>query len=436
MQWSDAFLTITAIPPAAGGLYVAGLAAVSCLSKSTKAVPRSEPLRIAIVVPSHNEELNIATTVASLLAVDYPETHRKIWVLADNCTDDTAMHAVAAGAKIIERHNHERRGKGHALSDTFPKLLADETVDGIVVVDADTTVSRNLLWEVSDRLQAGAPAVQARYGVANPECSWRTRLLHIALSAFHDVRSLGRERLGLSCGLRGNGMGFSRAALEAVPHRSEAIVEDAEYGIRLGMAGLRVVYIHDAYVLGDMPADERSSRIQRGRWEGGRVALRRMYAQPLRRSTVAHRVSKRGWITADLLVDLIVPPLGQLFTVLAAIFGTSLVVGIGADHVLSASWISGTGLAGTVFYVFCGWARSHTGLSGLRDLAFAPGYIAWKLIGNRGGSKPPTEWIRTPRVGENDLTPTSATAPATIPATAPTTIPISTQGSALGEARG
>ncbi len=408
MRWYDALISIAAVPPAAAGTYVAGLATVSCLSKSTKPVPRSAPLKIAIVVPAHNEELNIATTVASLLDLDYPQTHRQIWVLADNCSDDTAIHAVAAGAQVIERHNLDRRGKGHALSDTFPRLLADESVECLVVVDADTTVSRNLLWEVSDHLQAGAPAVQARYGVANPNASWRTRLLHIALSAFHDVRSLGRERLGLSCGLRGNGMGFSRAALESVPHRSAAIVEDAEYGIRLGMAGLRVSYLHDAFVLGDMPADERSSRIQRGRWEGGRVALRRMYAGQLWRSTVEQGWNQRGRVTADLLVDLIVPPLGQLVAALTGLVGVSVVIGLTTGQTLVSGWIAAVGLTGTAAYVLTGWSRSHTGLRGLRDLAFAPGYVAWKLLGNRGGSKPPKEWVRTPRAGETGRTPEAA----------------------------
>ena len=408
----DVLLSVLSAPPAMAGLYVAGLAAVSCLSKSTKPVPRRPPLTVAIVVPAHNEALHIASTVASLLDLDYPATGRQIWVLADNCTDNTAERAIKAGAQVIERQDRERRGKGHALSDTFPRVLADDTVECLVVVDADTTVSRNLLWEVSDHLQAGAPAAQARYGVANPDGSWRTRLLHIALSAFHDVRSLGRERLGLSCGLRGNGMGFSRAALEAVPHRSAAIVEDAEYGIRLGVAGMRVAYLHNAVVLGDMPLDERSSRIQRSRWEGGRVALRRMYAAPLSRSTLQHGLSRRGRMTADLLIDLLVPPLGQLVAALVGLLTATVVVGIATGQVLVATWLAAAGLIGVAFYVLSGWARSHTGLSGLRDLAFAPVYVAWKLIGNRGGSRPPKDWVRTPRSGEADRNPHPASASA------------------------
>jgi 1,2-diacylglycerol 3-beta-glucosyltransferase len=394
--WIDALLCLLALIPASAGLYVAGLALVALFAGTPRQPRRSAPLRIAVLIPAHNESLSIASTVVSLLAVDYPPDHRRLVVLADNCSDDTAARAVDAGAGVIERHQPERRGKGHALSDTFPGLLADPTLDAIVVVDADTTVSTNLLWQVSDHLRDGAKVVQARYGVAERDRSWRTRLLHIALTAFHDVRSLGRERLGLSCGLRGNGMGFSRAALEAVPHRSVAIVEDAEYGIRLGMAGVRVTYLHDAVVLGDMPSDARSSGIQRQRWEGGRIALRRLYAPELLR----HTLKTRSRVSADLLADLLVPPLGQLVVRLVMVFAALVGLGFITGHRFLAVRVAGAGLVGAGLYVFEGWRRSGTGLRGLRDLACGPFYVVWKLFGNRGGSRPPNEWVRTPRGGE------------------------------------
>ena len=402
MGWFDVLLCLVALIPAAAGVYLAVLAVVALVGGPTVKPPRSAPLSFAIVVPAHNEALNIVATVQSLLAVDYPADRRRIIVLADNCTDNTASRATAAGAFVIERHNTELRGKGHALSETFPEVLADPAtaIEGIVVVDADTTVSANLLWEMSDHLRAGGQVVQARYGVANSENSWRTRLLHIALTAFHDVRSLGRERLGLSCGLRGNGMGFSRAALEAVPHRSAAIVEDAEYGIRLGMAGLRVAYLHDAVVLGDMPSDAWSAGIQRQRWEGGRIALRRLYAANLLR----HTLRTRSRVTADLLIDLLVPPFGQLVVrllmLLVALLGIEFITG----HTFIAMGVVTVGLLAVAFYLFEGWRRSGTGWQGLKDLARGPFYVVWKLFGNRSGSRPPKEWVRTPRAGESDAT--------------------------------
>jgi cellulose synthase/poly-beta-1,6-N-acetylglucosamine synthase-like glycosyltransferase len=88
-------------------------------------------------------------------------------------------------------------------------------------------------------------------------------MMTVAFAAFHGVRSLARERLGVSCGLRGNGMGFSSAVLRAHPHRAFSIVEDVEYGIQLGYAGVQVHYVDEAHVFGQMVVGEQASRSQR-----------------------------------------------------------------------------------------------------------------------------------------------------------------------------
>src|SRR6185295_741988 len=136
-----------------------------------------------------------------------------------------------------------------------------------------------------------------------PEASCRTRLMEIALSLFHDVRSLARERLRVSCGLRGNGMCFTGAVLAEVPHDAFSIVEDVEYGLRLGRAGHRVWYVDEAEALGDMVATSAESRSQRRRWEGGRLALAKMHAPGLLRDALA----KRSLMLFDLAMDILVP---------------------------------------------------------------------------------------------------------------------------------
>jgi hypothetical protein len=150
-------------------------------------------------------------------------------------------------------------------------------------------VSPNLLRAFARRFEAGAHAVQASYGVRNARASWRTRLLVIALALFHVLRSLGRERLGLSVGLRGNGMGLSREVLRRVPHDAFSIVEDVEYGLQIGEAGYRVHHVAEAEVRGDMAEREGASRAQRRRWERGRRALARAYGPRLFREALARR---------------------------------------------------------------------------------------------------------------------------------------------------
>lgn len=161
------------------------------------AAPSGPPaIRFDIIVPAHDEEAGIAATVRSLLATDYPPTLRRVVVVADNCTDGTVREASAAGATVLERNDPVRRGKGYALAFAFERILSEATADSAVVVDADTMVSPNLLRAFASRLRAGARAVQAHYGVANRQASWRTRLMHIAFTLFHEVRSRARERLG------------------------------------------------------------------------------------------------------------------------------------------------------------------------------------------------------------------------------------------------
>ncbi len=400
---ADLAVSAGALPGAAAGLYLAALSIPARLS--VPAVNRS--LRLVVVVPAHNEASDIEATVISLLNTDYPDANRRVVVVADNCTDNTAALARDAGAEVFERRNLDLRGKGYALEHAFQILIAEGSTDAVVVVDADTIVSKNLLTACASRIAAGELVVQADYQVRNAETSWRTRLLHIAFTGFHEVRSTGRERLGVSCGLRGNGMAFSLEALRRVPHTAFSIVEDLEYGIALGKAGIRVAYAHEAWVQGHMPSDAKSSETQRSRWEGGRRLIRSTHGKPL----VMGAVKQQDKVLADLAADVYVPPLGQLATALGAAVAVSVAGSAVASHFTGRHWrspvIAGIGVAGLAVHVEEAWRRSGTGMNGLVDLVRAPVYIAWKIgrrIADRKSGSVPTEWIRT----ERDTT-TSAT---------------------------
>jgi 1,2-diacylglycerol 3-beta-glucosyltransferase len=350
-----------------------------------------------IVVPAHDEEAGIAETVKSLLAIEYPAELRRILVVADNCTDKTAQVAEEAGATVLVRFDDQLRGKGYALAHAFGRVEKDAVADAVVVIDADTSVSANLLREFDRLFRKGAHAVQADYAVRNRESSWRTRLMVIALALFHVLRSLGRERLGLSAGLRGNGMGFSREVLREVPHDAFSVVEDLEYGIKLGQAGHRVHYAASAHVYGEMVGGEKASRSQRRRWEQGRFAMVKAYGASL----FWAGLRKRNAVLFDLAMDVLVPPLSWL--VLGAVLGSTLglVLHFRFDHPLgyAAPWLISTWFI--AIYVLRGWALSGVGFRGFLDLCWAPVYILWKV--GLALSRPAHrkgEWVRTTRQQE------------------------------------
>ena len=352
--------------------------------------------RFRIIVPAHNEQEGIAATVSSLLDLDYPRELYDVQVVADNCSDETARRAEEAGASVLIRSNERLRGKGYALLHAFEALPDD--LDTAMVIDADTVVSKNLLRAFAARLDVGAGAVQADYAVRNPNQTWRTRLIAIAFGSFHVVRSRARERLGLSCGLRGNGMCFTRNVLKNVPHQAFSIVEDVEYGIRLGEAGYRVHYADEAHVYGEMVSTGAAARSQRQRWEGGRRALARAHGARLLRQAW----TRRDPVLLDLAFDVLIPPLSVLSSAsLIGLLVSAAASAFGGGFGLSRA-LFGFSSASLAAYVLRGWMVSGTGLRGLMTLAASPVYVVWKVAVRRERAAGEGEWVRTRREQESE----------------------------------
>ena len=125
----------------------------------SKPASSSRRLRFNVIVPAHNEAEVIEGAVASLRKLDWPADAFQVLVVADNCTDSTAALARAAGARVLERHDAVSRGKGHALDFAFKTSATHGWADAVVVVDADTEVSANLLEAFATRIESGADAV-------------------------------------------------------------------------------------------------------------------------------------------------------------------------------------------------------------------------------------------------------------------------------------
>jgi hypothetical protein len=384
----DVALSVVVLPATAACIY---LLILSCLSSRLAAPPgSSRKIFFDVVVPAHDEAAGIGKTISSLQQLSWPGAQYRIVVVADNCTDATASVSRAAGATVLERQDLTRRGKGYALAHAFAWSRSAGLADAVVVIDADSVASTNLLESFAARIEAGACALQAHYGVLNAADSWRTRLMAIALGSIHKVRSRARERMGLSCGIRGNGWCVTHALLDKVPYRSFSLTEDVEFGVDLGLAGFRVAYCDESHVNGEMVTSEHAARSQRQRWEGGRIALIRGKAPALLRAAVA----RRSFVCLDLTIDLLVLPLSYVVVNIAAI------IAIGAFNPAgfrSALLVIGLiDLLALSVYVCRGWMLSGIGIVGIWDLLRVPTFLFWKLLIIRFHPKPDT-WIRTKR---------------------------------------
>ncbi len=364
--------------------------------------------RFLLLIPAHNEELVLGAALESLRGLDYPRDAYRVAVIADNCSDRTAAIAREQGALALERTDTVRIGKGYALEWALRALLCAEKsdsdalrawadFDAVVILDADTKVAPNLLRAFAAGLSAGHRAMQARYDVLNAGESWRSRLMACALALAHLVKTLGRERLRLSDGLKGNGMCFAREVVERIPWSGESITEDIEYTLRLCRAGYRVAFVPETTVWAQMPTTGAQAASQRKRWEGGRYRLL---------FTVAPRLwmegaRKRDRVLRDRAMELIIPPFAEMLTVPAAL----LCVCTLAVSVLRWAWAGwlawgwGAVLALQAGYLFLGLWVARVPASLALSLLYAPVYILWKFgvyavmaVGGSAGG-----WKRTER---------------------------------------
>lgn len=227
-------------------------------------------LHVTVLIPAHDEERTVPDAIRSVAASDYPADLLRVVVVADNCADGTAAVARGLGAECLERFDAADRGKGFALAFGLARVL-DAPTDVVMVVDADCELGPSAIRRLVAALEAGADAAQASVVTRNP------RVMPAGLIAgvggqLENAVAAGLDRLGYPTGLRGTGMAFRRAVLEAHPWDAYGLTEDAEYAGRLRAAGVAVRFVLDAEVRSEAPPTAAAFGTQRDRWRAALFA--------------------------------------------------------------------------------------------------------------------------------------------------------------------
>jgi cellulose synthase/poly-beta-1,6-N-acetylglucosamine synthase-like glycosyltransferase len=381
IAWLFALALTVATLPATALLFSLTVAAL--IPAGNPARSRGKRLRLCALVPAHDEELLIARCVRSLLSSG--GEHFDVYVVADNCGDSTAIAAKEAGARVLVRTDPVKRGKGHALNYGFEEILA-AGADGVLVVDADSVVSSNLVGVVTHFLEAGAEAVQCRHLVLGRESSVRGRLMDLAFLGFNVLRPLGRDRLGLSAGILGNGFALSSDVVRSVPYGADSIVEDLEYHCHLVIAKRRVRFANAATVYAEIPAGSDAASSQRSRWEGGRLRMLLEWAPRFGRTLVQGRLD-----CLEPLLELTALPLAYHVALLFVL--AMLSPGL-------FKWWAAVQMAVVTLHVVVSASLGEDFPRNLSTLAAAPFYVIWKLAllpRIIRSSRPDASWIRTGR---------------------------------------
>lgn len=393
MSYLDALLTASAGVLALPAVVLGVECLVACLVPGPKR-RKAEGTRpsIAVVVPAHNEENQIAGTLRSiqpqLAAGD------RLIVVADNCTDRTAEIAESLGAEALVRHDLDRRGKGYAIRHALAALQASPP-EIVVNIDADCTAEPGAIDQIARLAAETGRPVQGAYEMRSPidGTARMSRVSEFAVRVKNRVRPLGLQKLGLPCLLTGSGMAFPWDALQRTPHPESHIVEDMRYSTDLAINGYPPRPCMQADFVAWLPSVDAAFVTQRTRWEHGHLATIRSEAPRLLGAFL--RTGRLSLLA--LLLELVVPPL-SLFVCFLAVIGLAA----GLIGWFGGGWWPLIVLASCGSFAVAGlgvaWLRHGRDILPPRELLSLPGYVLKKLpIYRRFVVAPEEGWVRTAR---------------------------------------
>jgi len=335
--------------------------------------PRVPPAkRFCVLIPAHNEELIIATSLQSWLKVDYPKEMFQLHVIADNCTDRTIEIAQSLGATVWDRQDYENRGKGQALAWALQTIDLAQT-DAVVIVDADTIVDPAYLKIMNDRLVMGGKVIQGYDGVMNPYESAMTCLMQITNVMKNLLFNSAKSKIGLSVQLMGTGMCLEKDVLKRIGWKAFSIGEDGEQFAHLAKAGIQVEFEPRAKVFAQEASSFGQAYTQRVRWSAGRMQLSGLGVHLL-----ADGMRQRDVHLMDAALTFLLPNYAMLANLT---IGCLILIGV-VDfpwRAVLAIWF-GALLLGQVLYLLLGIIVAKPSAKVLLSLAFVPAFLIWKVM--------------------------------------------------------
>ncbi|MFT8356487.1 MAG: glycosyltransferase family 2 protein [Bifidobacterium aquikefiri] len=275
----------------------------------------------AVLISARNEELVVGNLIRSIHAQSYPIDLIDIWLVADNCTDDTAGLARSMGCHVVERHDLNQIGKGYALTFLLNQInqsQMSQIYDAYFVFDADNLLHKRYIEEMNKAFQSGFKILTSYRNSVNFSENWVSS--GSALWFIRESRFLNSSRMvfGSSCHVGGTGFMFSKEIMERNNGwKFHLLTEDLEFTMDSILHGDRIGYCGTAILYDEQPVTFKQSWRQRVRWSKGFLEVFRYYGPSLMRRAI----QERDFSAVDLTL-LICPftAFGVLRVVLSMIF--------------------------------------------------------------------------------------------------------------------
>lgn len=329
--------------------------------------------RLLFLVPAHEEQLLITGCVRSLLQMSYPSAARRVVVIADNCTDNTARLARDEGADVLERVDREFPGKPRAIAWALSQIDL-KSWDACVIIDADSTVALTFASGLAQLAPLNDIVFQSNIGVLNEFESWLTRLGGVLSRCRYEFTYPLKQSAGLNCPVMGNGMGFGTNLLMRDGWRAFSITEDSELYAIYTEAGVPIRHAPEANLFSQEARSLEQGATQRRRWLAGRLRVIREWAVRLVRSP---RISWHQKLDAFVELGLASPVLHLMAAI--AVAAAALVAIRGALGWWIAAFAA-TSLAALIVTTIIVFWRHPQPWRTLSSFFMLPAYAAWRLV--------------------------------------------------------
>ena len=245
--------------------------------------------KFSVLICARNEQNVIGNLIESLKLQDY-KGEFKIYVVADNCTDETAEMAKNLGAHVFVRNNLNFIGKGYAMQYGIDQILKENPVaEAICVFDADNLASQSFLTEVNIAFNAGADVVSGYRDTKNIHESWVSEVYSIYWLMLMRFYYNPRYVLGLFPMVGGTGFAFLTSCLKDKGWHTCTLTEDVEFSIQQILEGNKIMPANKAVFYDEQPGTLKDSFKQRLRWMTGGIQCLKIYFKQVFRGIIGGR---------------------------------------------------------------------------------------------------------------------------------------------------
>lgn len=270
----------------------------------------------AIVIAARNEEKVIGNLIESLKQMDYPIDKYGIFVIPNNCTDNTSKVALDMGTAVLEC-NVPTKTKGDVLKFAFNELKDNKEIDAYLIFDADNVVHKDYLNKMNDIINSGYNVAQGYRDSKNPKDNWISGSYAI-FYLFQNV-FFNRSRMGFNASASINGTGFmiKKELIDRDGFETYTLTEDVEFTGQCALKNEQIAFVEDAITYDEYPNIFKVSWKQRKRWSAGIIQCMKRYSPKLLKNYI-----KTGNISS---LDMGLVYFGPLFQVISVITFSMLI---------------------------------------------------------------------------------------------------------------